>query len=80
MNEQCPRGDCDSGWKPGACSESIFKLFLLWNWTLWLINIILMDLNMNTNLSKINETPNVMVLLRDIPYMHCFILTKMIKN
>jgi hypothetical protein len=38
---QCPHGDCDSGWKPGTCSQSIFKLFLLWNWTLWLINIIL---------------------------------------
>jgi hypothetical protein len=40
-NGECPNGDCDAGWKPGTCSESIFKLFLLWNWTLWLINIIL---------------------------------------
>ena len=40
VNEQCPRGDCDAGWKPDTCSERIFKLFLLWNWTLWLINII----------------------------------------
>ena len=37
VNGECPNGDCDSGWKPGTCSESIFKLFLLWNWTLWLI-------------------------------------------
>jgi hypothetical protein len=36
-NGECPNGDCDAGWKPTTCSQSIFKLFLLWNWTLWLI-------------------------------------------
>ena len=28
MNGECPNGDCDSGWKPNTCSQSIFKLFL----------------------------------------------------
>jgi hypothetical protein len=29
VNGQCPHGDCDSGWKPRTCSESIIKVFLL---------------------------------------------------
>ena len=27
MNGQCPRGNCDAGWKPNTCSED--KVFLL---------------------------------------------------
>ena len=41
VNGHCPNGDCDSGWKLRTCSQSIFKLFLLWDWTLWLIYIFL---------------------------------------
>jgi hypothetical protein len=29
VNGHCPRGDCDSGWKPGTCSESKIKVFLV---------------------------------------------------
>ena len=26
VNGQCPRGDCDAGWKPGTCSEGKYCL------------------------------------------------------
>jgi hypothetical protein len=29
VNGHCPRRDCDSGWKPGTCSESKIKVVLV---------------------------------------------------